>query len=233
MKKRCVLVIAALLTASILSAAKNERKLTFDVGPIYTYMSNHRNDSKTHSRQHSAHLGGMNVLLSYDIVGDFGVYGLANFAFGTIYHSNESNIYGNHTRIDIYKHNADVVYAIDSQFGFCYTFKPSKKGLELKLGAGFGLGGHGWNYDTPLHGKQKHHITNIGGGISFDVAYMFTNLIGIYAGVSDTIYTPVSYNLTQGNEAKSTVFTGRAIQTKDIGKVSNAFSFNAGLRFKF
>lgn len=218
MKKHlCILFLLSVFAVGSLFAKVS---LTLDVGPVYTHFAHRSNTSSAGiTNTWSTRTGGLNVLLRAEFAKNFGVYGMANFAFG----KRVSN--GTHTENTsiITRGNASLSYSIDSQFGFFYVFKP-KTNLELMLGLGIGIGGSGHNYTG-----DRYHYTNIGGGINFDVSYMFTKLIGIYGGLSDTLYAPVSRSHTmKGGNSSSTTTT-----SSPAGKIANAFSLKAGLQFKF
>ena len=155
------------------------------------------------------------MLFGVEFVKNFGVYVTANFALGRYYWSKESYP----THYEGTRSPAGVTFAIDSQFGFFYVFHPVKK-LDLTLGAGIGIGGSGYN--KPLPKSQA----NIGGGINFNASYMFTKMVGIYGGVSDTLYAPV-YTETQ-------ISSTRSIKDTDVsGKVANSLNIKAGIRLVF
>ena len=121
------------------------------------------------------------------------------------------------------RHTPNFTYAIDSQLGLFYVFHPTDN-LDLRLGLGLGIGGSGHNTTA-----REYSQLNIGGGVDLTISYMFTKLIGIYGGVSDTIYAPV-YRAT-------TTIVG-SVETKDpstdvSGMVANSFSIKAGIRFNF
>ncbi len=214
MKKHlCILFLLSVCAVGSLFAKVS---LTLDVGPVYTHFGHRSNTSSAGiTNTWSTRTGGLNVLLRAEFAKNFGVYGMANFAFG----KRVSN--GTHTENTsiITRGNASLSYSIDSQFGFFYVFKP-KTNLELMLGLGIGIGGSGYK------SGDRPHFTNIGGGINFDVSYMFTKLIGIYGGLSDTLYAPVA-KTTKSGDITTTYYNASA------GKIANAFSLKAGLQFKF
>ena len=217
------LCILFLLSVYAIGSVFAKVSLTLDVGPIYTHFS-HRSDTTSAGRTHTwaTHTGGLNVLLRAEFAKNFGVYGMANFAFGNRMITGHNT--KNHSERD--KWDASLSYAIDSQFGFFYAFKP-KTNLEIMLGAGIGIGGSGYNYNR-TNSSDRHHYTNIGGGINCDVSYMFTKLIGIYGGLSDTLYAPVSVSYTEKSGSNSKTTT-----SSSAGKIANAFSLKAGIQFKF
>ena len=212
----CIFFLLTVLSVGFLSA---KAKLNLDIGPVYTYFSSHEPASSV--RFGSGHglwttnTGGLNVLFGVEFVKNFGVYVTANFALGRYYWSKESYP----THYEGTRSPAGVTFAIDSQFGFFYVFHPVKK-LDLTLGAGIGIGGSGYN--KPLPKSQA----NIGGGINFNASYMFTKMVGIYGGVSDTLYAPV-YTKTQ-------ISSTRSIKDTDVsGKVANSLNIKAGIRLVF
>lgn len=225
MKKNiCILFLLTVLSVGFLSA---KVKLTLDVGPVYTHFSSRATANNGRTDTWSTHTGGIGVLFSAEFVKNFGVYGTTNFAFGkrltTGWYTK------NHSETD--KWDADLTYAIDNQFGFFYVFHPVKN-LDLSLGLGLGLGGSGENhtYDkAPVSVKVKKSQTNIGGGVNFNVSYMFTKMVGIYGGVSDTIYVPVHTKTkrTIGNKTEETS------DSTTSGKLANSFSIKAGIQLVF
>ena len=214
MKKHlCILFLLSVFAVGSLFAKVS---LTLDVGPVYTHFA-HRSNTSSAGRTDtwSTRTGGLNVLLRAEFAKNFGVYGMANFAFGKRIVTG----FNTKTHCERDKWDASLSYAIDSQFGFFYAFKP-KTNLELMLGLGIGIGGSGYK------SGNRPHFTNIGGGINFDVSYMFTKLIGIYGGLSDTLYAPVAMT-TKSGDITTTYYNASA------GKIANAFSLKAGLQFKF
>lgn len=224
MKKAAMLFLILIFSAGLLSA---KISLTLDVGPLFTHFVNSYDDGSARHRI-SANLGGVNALLQCTFAKNFGVYGMTNFAFGNTYWAHRST----RRSYSGYLHELGLVYAIDSQYGFFYSFKPQKN-LAVMLGFGFGLGGNGFKR---VWGNQKQnvHCTNIGGGINVDVSYMFTKMIGIYGGVSDTLYAPVSVSVKDTNKEKSTTYSGSEIQSgAGVGKISNSFSLKTGIQITF
>ena len=220
MKKRlCMLCMLTVFSVGFLSA---KVKMNLELGPVYTYFSSRTTVGNRHTSW-TAHTGGLNVLFGAEFVKNFGVYGSANLAFGKNYWTKSS-------QPDSYsgqRHTPNFTYAIDSQLGLFYVFHPTDN-LDLRLGLGLGIGGSGHN--TTIAGtKTKVSQLNIGGGVDLTLSYMFTKLIGIYGGVSDTIYAPV-YQAT-------TTITGstnnKSSSTNVSGKLANSFSCKAGIRFNF
>ena len=193
-------------------------KMNLELGPVYTYFSSRTTVGDGHISW-TAHTGGLNVLFGAEFVKNFGVYGSANLAFGKNYWVKSSS--PGHYQGDRFTPN--FTYAIDSQLGLFYVFHPTDN-LDLRLGLGLGIGGSGYNETT----KEDSQL-NIGGGVDLTLSYMFTKLIGIYGGVSDTIYAPV-YQAT-------TTITGstkkKESSTDVSGKLANSFSCKAGIRFNF
>ena len=216
MKKRlCMLCMLTVFSVGFLSA---KVKMNLELGPVYTYFGSRTTVGNRHTSW-TTHTGGLNVLFGAEFVQNFGVYGSVNLAFGKYYWSKTSSpdSYGG------YRYTPNFTYAIDSQLGLFYVFHPSNN-LDLRLGLGLGIGGSGHN-TTALEYSQL----NIGGGVDLTISYMFTEMIGIYGGVSDTIYAPV-YRAT-------TTIVGSA-KTKESstnvsGRVANSFSIKAGIRFNF
>lgn len=226
-KKIFMFALLAVFSASLLSAKVS---LVLDVGPLFTHFSNHLSLNNGNKRSFSSNLGGLNVVLRGEFAKNFGVYGMANFAFGTTYWYGKRST--NHWLFE--RGAADIVYAIDSQFGFFYGFKPVKN-LEIMLGFGLGLGGNGWNIPLPGNSEQKTHCTNIGAGFNLDVSYMLTKMIGLYGGISDTMYAPVAVNRRKNISGKKTeeTYTGSKVQSAGIGQFSNSLSLKAGIQIKF
>jgi len=134
----CIFFLLTVLSVGFLSA---KVKLSLDIGPVYTYFASRSTVNNGRTDTWSTHTGGLNVLFGAEFVKNFGVYGTVNFAFGkrltTGWHTK------NHSETD--RWDADLTYAIDSQFGFFYVFHPVKN-LDLTLGVGLGLGGSGRNH---------------------------------------------------------------------------------------
>ena len=229
MKKRiCILCLLTVFSVGFLSA---NVKMNLELGPVYTYFSSHEPSNSFHfgsgHRSWQTHTGGLNVLFGVEFIKNFGVYGTANFAFGKDYWYKTSSKTDYHG----YLQDADLTYALDSQFGFFYVFHPAKN-LDLTLGAGLGIGGSGHNRTYTTAGittKKEISQTNIGGGLNLDISYMFTKMIGIYGGVSDTIYVPVHTKTkrTIGNKTEETS------DSTTSGKLANSFSIKAGIQLVF
>lgn len=228
MKKACVFLALLLLSAGVLSASV---RLVFDVGPIYTHFTNHLSyNGSSKKYTHAENLFGVNLALRAEFVKNFGVYAMTNFAFGNAYweHWSSPDSYGGN------RHKHGLVYAIDSQFGFFYAFKPRPK-LEIALGLGLGIGGNGFNREIAKI-KESVRCTNIGAGLNADISYMFSKLVGIYGGICDTIYAPVAAAVTTkiNNGEDTKTWTGPEVQNQaGIGSVSNSFSIKAGIQFVF
>jgi len=225
MKKRiCILCLLTVFSVGFLSA---NVKMNLELGPVYTYFSSHTSSSSGHTSW-TTHTGGLNVLFGVEFIKNFGVYGTANFAFGKDYWYKTSS----KTEYHGYLRDADLTYAIDSQFGFFYVFHPTKN-LDLTLGAGLGIGGSGHNRTYTTAGittKKEISQANIGGGVNLDISYMFTKMIGIYGGVSDTLYAPV-YTKT-----KTKIGNGNSVSSEDThvsGKIANSLNIKAGIRLVF
>ena len=230
MKKRiCTLCLLTVFSVGFLSA---NVKMSLDVGPVYTYFSSHTTNSSENKTSWATHTGGLNVLFGVEFVQNFGVYGSANFAFGQkiIDKSRVGNY--NHKVITISRWNGDLTYVIDSQFGFFYVFHPVKK-MDLTLGFGLGIGGSGRNYTYTkllVTTKEEKSQVNIGGGVNLNVSYMFTKMVGIYGGISDTLYAPV-YTKT-----KTKYSNGKTETTENSnvsGKIAHSFNIKAGVQFVF
>ena len=216
-KSICIFFLLTVLSVGFLSA---KVKLNLDVGPVYTYFGSRITSDNGKKYTWTTHTGGLNVLFGAEFVKNFGVYGTVNFAFGNYLWDKVSS----NRHYEGWLNHADLTYAIDSQFGFFYVFHPAKK-LDLTLGLGIGIGGSGRNYD-----KIERSQANIGGGVNFNVSYMFTKMIGIYGGVSDTLYAPVSTKIKEKTGSSSTTET---TDSNASGKIANSFSIKAGLRVVF
>ena len=65
--------------------------------------------------------------------------------------------------------------------------------------------------------------------MNLNASYMFTKMIGIYGGISDTLYAPVfTKTTTTVNNHDDTVR-----DSNTSGKLANSFSMKVGLRFVF
>ena len=212
MKKRiCILCLLTVFSVGFLSA---NVKMNLELGPVYTHFGSRTSSGSGHTSW-TTHTGGLNVLFGVEFVKNFGAYVTANFAFGKDYWYKTSSP----RSYTGFLNDATLTYAIDSQFGFFYVFHPAKN-FDLRLGAGLGIGGSGYN--KPLSKSQA----NIGGGVDLNISYMFTKMIGIYGGVSDTLYAPV-YTETQISSTQS-------IKDTDVsGKIANSLNIKAGIRLVF
>lgn len=229
MKKRiCMLCLLTVFSVGFLSA---NVKMNLELGPVYTYFSSSESSTDFWGDKGytswTTNTGGLNVLFGVEFIKNFGVYGTANFAFGKYYW--DKKLYPTHYRGD--RNTANVTFAIDSQFGFFYVFHPAKN-LDLRLGAGLGIGGSGYTqtYTTGTTRKKELSQANIGGGVNLDVYYMFTKMVGIYGGVSDTLYAPV-YKKEQKHKNDGSIQTDE--YTKVDGKIANSLNIKAGIRLVF
>lgn len=233
MKKK--LFLFALLTVCSVPVLSAKVNLTLDIGLVFTHFSNHFSRDNGTKSGRSANLGGVNILLRGEFAKNFGVYGSADFSFGQSFWSKSSG--RRFYRADL--HDANIVYAIDSQFGFFYAFKPAKN-LEIMLGAGLGLGGNGHKREYLNKAgnteTEKIHCTNIGGGFNVDVSYMFTKMLGIYGGIADTFYAPVAVTYTKTSGKNNDVYasySGSETAKAGVGRFSNSVRLKAGMQFKF
>ncbi len=221
----CIFFLLTVLSVGFLSA---KVKLSLDIGPVYTYFASRSTVNNGRTDTWSTHTGGLNVLFGAEFVKNFGVYGTVNFAFG------KRIIEGTHIKdaststSTITRWNGNLTYVIDSQFGFFYVFHPIKK-MDLTLGAGIGIGGSGRNY-TRGNEKIAKSQTNIGGGINLNISYMFTKMIGIYGGISDTIYAPV---YTKRSTRYSNDKTETIEDSNTSGKIANSLNIKAGIKIVF
>lgn len=230
MKKRiCILCLLTVFSIGFLSA---KVKMSLDVGPVYTYFGSRTTHSSENKSSWATHTGGLNVLFGVEFVQNFGAYGTVNFAFGQKIITKNRVGNNNHKVITIDRGNEDLTYVIDSQFGFFYVFHPVKK-MDLTLGLGLGIGGSGRNNTyTKLFvtTKEEKSQVNIGGGVNLNVSYMFTKMVGIYGGISDTLYAPV-YMKTKtkiGNTDPVTTENSNA-----SGKIAHSLNIKAGVQFVF
>ena len=219
-KSICILFLLTVFSVGFLSA---NVKMNLELGPVYTYFGSSASFDGGH-KSWTTHTGGVNILFGVEFVKNFGVYVNANFAFGKEYwdkFSSKKHYYGDLEEVNL-------TYAIDSQFGFFYVFRPIKK-LDLTLGAGIGIGGSGYKHtyakaSSILNAERSQ--ANIGGGINFTVSYMFTKMVGIYGGVSDTLYAPVYIKYSDGKT--------KPIESTNIsGKIANSFNIKAGIQLVF
>ena len=227
MKKRiCILCLLTVFSVGFLSA---KVKLSLDIGPVYTYFGSRTSVNNERTDTWATHTGGLNVLFGAEFIKNFGVYGTVNFAFG------KRIIEGTHIKdaststSTIARWNGDLTFVIDSQFGFFYVFHPIKK-MDLTLGAGLGIGGSGRNYTTKYEKIAKSQ-TNIGGGVNLDVSYMFTKMIGIYGGISDTLYAPVYTKITIKLKKDNKTITKE--DSNASGKIANSLNIKAGIKIVF
>lgn len=238
-KKYCIIVCMLFLGLCMLNAKPRpssegslKNGLSVHIGGTLTGFRNlHKHDSTKYV--HSFGSRGFNVAVQYGIGKNFGVYGLSHFTFGSrLRNSQSTRTYNRYTYTSI-KSRAELTYVIDSQFGAYYLFH-APANVHFMLGAGLGLGGNGSHIKDSEY-LVKTHITNIGAGINFDVLYMFTKMIGIYGGISDTMYAPVEVTVQKKprkeGSASTSHYSGSDIQNKaGVGSFSNSFNFKVGLR---
>ena len=240
-KKGCIILCMLFLGVCMVNAKPRassgsslKNGLSVHVGGTLTGFRNVRKSGNTRN-VHSFGAGGLNIAVQYGLTKNFGVYGLTDFTFGSKMNNSWSSKTYNTYEYKSIKTKTELLYAIDSQFGLYYLFH-APANVHFMLGGGFALGGNGSHVKKPGY-LEKRHITNIGGGINFDVIYMFTKMFGIYGGISDTMYAPVEVTIRKkpdNGSASTTHYSGSDIHNKAyIGNFSNSFNLKVGLRLSF
>ncbi|UTC75581.1 DUF2715 domain-containing protein [Treponema sp. OMZ 792] len=158
------LVFTGMLTAKSIG-------LNLEAGAAYTnhqlhYFDNDtRHDGFKHQGIKSKSLFGFNLGVSYPLPKNWSVFVSTVFAFNRTFVS-------------------------DTMLGAGYTFKPGK-GFDLFLGGGLAFGGSVFKWSSG-NVSITNRFFNIGAGINLTASFMFTNKIGMFAGISNTYYKPVS-----------------------------------------
>jgi len=164
-----ICLVFALVFTSMLTA--KSVGLNLEAGVAYTnhqlhYFSNNTGtDGFKHQWIRSKSLFGFNLGISYPLPKNWSVFVNTTFAF-------------NNTFVN------------DTMLGAGYIFKPGR-GVDIFLGGGLGFGGSVFKWASGSI-STAYKFFNIGAGINLTASFMFTDKIGMYVGISDTYYKPVS-----------------------------------------
>lgn len=160
---------------------------------------------------------------SLDIHGDF-MYFMTQFAFPTKVHSD----FFNSEKSPLKKGSLIV----DSQLGAGYTFFKESP-FNLFLGGGVGLNIIKNKHSVsigPISGSYEKFDTLLGAGLNVLASFYFTNHIGIFGGVADTLYfIPIKQKKTVTLAGVSYSF-GNAPKSKTL---ANSLNVKLGLALKF
>lgn len=158
------LVFTGMLTAK--STGLNlEAGAAYTNHQLHTFSNNTKSDGFKYQGIKSKGLFGVNLGISYPLPKNWAVFANTTFAFNS-------------------------TFVNDTMLGVGYIFKPGNV-FDLFLGGGLAFGGSVFNWASGS-ASTTHKFFNIGAGINLTASFMFTNKIGIYAGISDTYYKPVS-----------------------------------------
>lgn len=227
MKKRAILIVAMFFFVASLTANEG---ITLNIGGAYSNVGNFYKGTVgpvTGKIVRSANLGGADIGIAYGFSKNFGVYGLGLFAFGK--NTTTKTTLGSAVTKTTATHR--LAYEIDSQIGLYYKHDLPVRGLAISIGLGIGLGANGTESKDMAGVVTSRSIFGVGGGINVQVSYMVTKALGIYVGLSDTVYTPVTFTTKVGTI--ETKLTGSDIQGATIGKISNSFNARVGLQLEF
>lgn len=202
MNKKILFIFIGLLTISTTALSAKALGVELDVGGVYTRHSQHSIGSCCDGAGFSSYskasknLGGLSLGINYQLTKNWALFANTMFTFHR-------------------------TFVNDTQLGVGYTFLLGK-GFNLFIGGGFALGGsiskYNENYTTKYFG--------IGGGFSVTASYMFTRQLGIYFGVSDSYYKPVTGKI----ETKNVITKLRADSLKN--KIHQSLNARIGLRIK-
>ncbi len=211
MKKKIILLFVAFTLVFVGTASAKSIGLSLNVGGLYTnHQLHYISDGKTYDNfQHhnifSKHMGGFSAGLSYRLPKNWALYFDTMFAFNKI-------------------------FVNDTQLGFGYIFRPGK-GFEIFLCGGLAIGGSKFDY-TRAGITTEWKYFNVGGGLSLTASYMFTRKFGIYFGISDSYYKPVTGETrTYANDNKSG--TWKALNTGNMPKYNQSINARLGLKVNF
>lgn len=158
------LVFTGMLTAKSIGL-NLEAGLAYTNHQLHYFNKDTYSDGFKHHTIRSKSLFGVNLGISYPLPKNWAVFVNTTFAF-------------NNTFVN------------DTMLGAGYIFKPTR-GVDLFLGGGLALGGSVFKWAEGSV-SNTHKFFNIGAGINFTASVMFTDKIGMYVGISDTYYKPVS-----------------------------------------
>ena len=201
-----VCLVFALVFTGMLTAKSTG--LNLEVGAAYTNHQLHtfgkdtKSDGFKYQGIKSKSLFGVNLGISYPLPKNWAVFVNTTFAF-------------NNTFVN------------DTMLGAGYIFKPTR-GVDLFLGGGLALGGSVFKWSKGSV-STTYKFFNIGAGINFTASVMFTNKIGMYAGISDTYYKPVSGKWTEKVGDKT--FSGD-IPSALMPDLAKSINIKLGLKIK-
>ncbi len=207
MKKKLILIcVFTFILTGILSAKSED--FNMEIGAVYTNHQLHNiGDIAENAFQTftilTMHLGGFDVGFNYRLDKQWYVYFSTMFAF-------------------------NKMFVNDTQLGFGYNFQPGK-GFNLFLGAGLALGGSVFKHTSNNITSQEEYFT-VGGGISLLGSYMFSRYIGIYFGISDSYYKPIT-----GRHKKSDENGGAWTKYKitELNTFTKSINARAGVKVHF
>ena len=151
------LVFTGMLTAKSIGL-NLEAGAAYTNHQLHTFGKDTKSDGFKYQGIKSKSLFGVNLGISYPLPKNWAVFVNTTFAF-------------NNTFVN------------DTMLGAGYIFKPTR-GVDLFLGGGLALGGSVFKWAKGSV-STTYKFFNIGAGINFTASVMFTNKIGMYAGISD------------------------------------------------
>ncbi|UTC62009.1 DUF2715 domain-containing protein [Treponema sp. OMZ 787] len=175
MNKKIFFVFVGLVMISTASLSARDLGIDLDVGGAYTRHSQHYIGSCcdgagfSTNSKASKNLGGIHLGVNFGLPKNWSVFADTMFTF-------------NKTLVN------------DTQLGIGYNFLLGK-GFKLFVGGAFSFGGSISKYSD----KHTTRYFGIGGGLNVTASYMFTRKFGIYFGVADNYYKPVSGKNKEGN----------------------------------
>ncbi len=208
MNKKIIVFLIAFMLIFVGTASAKSLGLSLNVGALYTNHQLHsvgNVDERTHFKYHgisSMNLGGFTVGLAYRLPKNWALYLDSMFSF-------------------------NKTFVNDTQLGFGYIFRLGK-GFDLFLSGGLALGGSVFSHSEG-HSEISTSYFNIGGGLSLTASYMFTRKFGIYFGISDNYYKPVS-------RKRKIKINGSSVETSFLNsmpKYNKSINARLGLKVNF
>lgn len=211
-------------------------EVSLSVGPAYTnYFIRNKIDGEKLSQSITKGISGSfesakteknNAAgISLDLHGSF-LYAMLQVAFPTKTHS------------DIFTTNSKALkggaFILDSQLGAGWTFF-NKSRFNLFLGGGLGLNAFHYSQEVNLAGVQYSYKTidvMMGVGANILASFYFTQNIGIFAGVADTLYfAPLSFTKTFKVGGKEYSYKQKDKIRSEV--LANSLNLKLGIAFKF
>ena len=153
----------------------------------------------------SKHMGGFNLGIDYLVADNWSIYFKTAFSFNN-------------------------VFVNDTVFGFGYNFNVADS-FYVFLGGGLALGGSKFS-NTIAGVTTSVDYFNLGAGIEVLGVWMFTDMVGMYFGVTDNYYGVLSGKVTTHIEATNTKTTAK-IHKDLLPDMAKSVGGKLGIRLAF